>query len=273
MSSFTEEQAKNLKNKAVSITENYLSDLLISDTNKCAKLSYWINDYINFQKQECKFNSRKLIRYERGSIVKVHLGFKIGHEEGGLHYCIVLDKNNALNSDVLTVIPLTSKKKTNNEIHPNDIDLENDIYQMLNLKLKTIAQENNASLVEMKSQIENLKNMLELCKRKFQNVSGNDNSDEEDEFKQMIENFDNLISKYDKKVEVYKNKRKIISKTLNEIKKMKNGSIALVNQITTISKQRIYDPKNTSGIFYGVKLNSERLDRIDEQLVKLYIKN
>ena len=34
-----------------------------------------------------------------------------------------------------------------------------------------------------------------------------------------------------------------IKKVEKEILKMKKGSIALVSQITTISKQRIYDPK------------------------------
>ena len=35
----------------------------------------------------------------------------------------------------------------------------------------------------------------------------------------------------------------LIGKINLELKQMKHGSIALVNQITTISKMRIYDPK------------------------------
>lgn len=50
-------------------------------------------------------------KYKRGSIIKANLGFNVGNEEGGLHYCIVLDKTNALSSGTLTVIPLTSIKE------------------------------------------------------------------------------------------------------------------------------------------------------------------
>ena len=53
-----------------------------------------------------------LRRYKRGEIVKVHLGFNVGSEEGGLHYAVVLDKNNAKSSPVITIIPLTSVKTT-----------------------------------------------------------------------------------------------------------------------------------------------------------------
>lgn len=47
-----------------------------------------------------------------------------------------------------------------------------------------------------------------------------------------------------------------LKKIGEEIARMKEGSVALVNQITTISKIRIYDPRNTrsftlmNGCFY-----------------------
>lgn len=33
---------------------------------------------------------------------------------------------------------------------------------------------------------------------------------------------------------------------------MKEGSIALVNQITTVSKMRIFDPRNLKGVLAGI---------------------
>ena len=47
------------------------------------------------------------------------------------------------------------------------------------------------------------------------------------------------------------NKEKIINleKIEKEIAQMKEGSIALINQITTVSKIRIYDPKNFKRCF------------------------
>lgn len=53
----------------------------------------------------------------------------------------------------------------------------------------------------------------------------------------------------------------------NEINKAKLGSIALVGQITTISKIRIYDPKTNFDILSNVKLSNEKLDRIDQEII------
>ena len=44
-----------------------------------------------------------------------------------------------------------------------------------------------------------------------------------------------------------------------EISKMKKGSIALVSQITTISKQRIYDPKTSSDILANLRVSGNTL--------------
>ncbi len=51
---------------------------------------------------------------------------------------------------------------------------------------------------------------------------------------------------------------------------MKTGSIALVNQIRTISKIRIYDPKTNYDVLSGVKLSNEKLDLIDNEIISLY---
>jgi len=53
-----------------------------------------------------------------------------------------------------------------------------------------------------------------------------------------------------------------------EVSKMKMGSIALVKQIRTISKIRIYDPKTNFDILSNVKLSNERLDMIDNEIIK-----
>lgn len=57
-----------------------------------------------------------------------------------------------------------------------------------------------------------------------------------------------------------------------EIQNLKKGSIALVNQITTISKIRIYDPRKNHDILSGKKLSNEKLDLIDNEISKLFIK-
>lgn len=63
-----------------------------------------------------------------------------------------------------------------------------------------------------------------------------------------------------------------INKMNVEMSKMKKGSIALVSQITTISKQRIYDPQKTGDILSGLHISNESLDLINEKIKQLYVK-
>lgn len=59
-----------------------------------------------------------------------------------------------------------------------------------------------------------------------------------------------------------------IEKMEEEISKMKKDSIALINQITTISKQRIYKDV----VRRNVKLSNESLNLIDNQIIKFFTK-
>lgn len=59
-----------------------------------------------------------------------------------------------------------------------------------------------------------------------------------------------------------------LNKMQTEILKMKHGSIALIHQITTISKQRIYK----TPVLSGIKLSNASLDLIDKKIKKLYTK-
>ncbi|WP_418370051.1 hypothetical protein [[Ruminococcus] torques] len=65
--------------------------------------------------------------------MQVDLGFRIGHEEGGLHYAVVLNKKDSPYSDILTVLPLSSKKEYTT---PNKftIDWGHEIYDKLHQK-------------------------------------------------------------------------------------------------------------------------------------------
>ena len=54
---------------------------------------------------------------------------------------------------------------------------------------------------------------------------------------------------------------------------MKKGSIALLNQITTISKQRIYYPKTSKDLLAGVRLSNKSLDLLDKKMIQLFTKS
>ena len=95
----------------------------------------------------------------------------------------------------------------------------------------------------------------------------------EDEIKQFKENKHGTRA-YAAEIE---NKQRLINNQLNllekmnfEISKMKHGSIALVNQITTISKIRIYDPKKNKDMLSGIKLSEEGLNKIDQEIIKKF---
>ena len=167
-------------------------------------------------------------KYKRGSIIKANLGFNIGNEEGGLHYCIVLDKSNALSSGTLTVIPLTSIKESK-KYNNSTLNLGSEIY--INLK--------------------------KIC----------DNMT-----KKLSEEYEDIWKLPAEKVEQFNTDFKYIKKVEKEISKMKKGSIALVSQITTISKQRIYDPKTSSDILANLRVSDNTLDLIDSKIKELFIK-
>ena len=235
------EEKQNIENKTEYINTvthkqialNQLDSLLtyhIENTNfkKANLLSYWFEDFAKYNLAEETFNPKLLKKYKRGSIIKANLGFNVGNEEGGLHYCIVIDKSNALSSGTLTVIPLTSIKE-NKKYNSTSLNLGNEIY--LNFK--------------------------KIC----DNMSQKFSTEYEDIWKlpaEKVKKF-NLDFKYMKKVE-------------KEISKMKKGSIALVSQITTISKQRIYDPKNSSDILANLRVSNNTLDLIDSKIKELFIK-
>ena len=61
---------------------------------------------------------------------------------------------------------------------------------------------------------------------------------------------------------------KVLIKTKDELLKMKHGSMALVNQITTISKQRVFKEP----LLAKVKISNKSLDLIDKKIKELYTK-
>ena len=229
---------KDLRDNALVALKNYM-DLLDEKNGKI--LAYWLNNYVKYLKEESTFDSQQLLRYKRGSIVKVDLGYRIGSEEGGLHYAIVVETNNAMRNKVITVVPLTSVKPTTDldHLNPRNVFLGNEIYNALTSKLNT--------------EIPIARESLKQVKEKFGTVeSENDVTEIGTQLKQISRQI-----KYCEKIN-------------HEVDKMKQGSIALVGQIITISKQRIYDPKNPSAALFDVRVSDESLNKIDDKIRELF---
>ena len=51
-----------------------------------------------------------------------------------------------------------------------------------------------------------------------------------------------------------------------EIAKLKSGSIALISQITTIDKSRIYTPRKSTDVLYGIKFSDEKMNAINDAI-------
>lgn len=248
-----EDVVKN-KNEAITKLNEYLDSCLLGDNKHIKKtnlLSYWLKDYVGYIEDEDTFDSSKLKEYSRGDIIKVNLGFNVGNEEGGLHYCVVLDKKNAKSHSTLTVVPLSSLKPTTKP-SKTSVPLGNEIYVNLFHKFTVLLDEAKKVLDDSKKELKE----VELLP-------------EDTEEQQIVKNFrhDNVI----KALEKNELRLSLLEKIDNELSQMKDGSIALINQITTVSKQRIYNPKKDFDILSGIKLSKENMNLIDEKIKKFYI--
>lgn len=225
----------NLKDKSIMHKDKSLNRLDLSfikhieleEYKKSELLAYWIYDYAIYHDEEKTFNIAKSGVYSRGDVIKVNLGFNIGNELGGLHYCVVLNKYDNMRNGALNVIPLTSRKD-DKRYDSSSVNIGKELYNIFQEKIKKEKQKLNQILNEL-DKIDNIPISI----------------------KKMIEKEENYIKKMEE-----------------EISKMKKDSIALINQITTISKQRIYKDV----VRRNVKLSNESLNLIDNQIIRFFTK-
>lgn len=218
------------KEKAIEDISNMLDRY--KGTKREYLLASWLSEYCRYIKQEETFNPKYLKRYKRGEIIKVNLGYRLGSEEGGPHYAVVLDKKNSQYSDIITILPLSSKKETT-KLNEYTLDLGYEIYTSLERKAKKV-------------------------------------------FSQSLKNvkINPPVAKPGQEVEIsFDFNKKEVDAIMSEIASMKEGSIGLITQITSISKMRIIKPTRTTDALSGIRLSDDSLNRIDAQILKLYIGN
>ena len=206
---------------------SFMKHIDMEEYKKSELLAYWIYDFAVYHDEEKNFDTTRIRTFKRGDIIKANLGFNIGSELGGLHYCIVLDKFDNPKNASINVIPLTSRKK-NKKYGNMAVNLGKELYSILN---KNLEKENKK---------------FDILLKKL------------DYIEDIPENIQKIIEE----------EKKYINKMNNEINKMKQDSMALINQITTISKQRLFDDR----ILRKVHLSNSSLDLIDIQLIKFFTK-
>lgn len=265
------EAIKSLNN----LLEFYINDPSAKHLKKANLMSFWIKDYVRLINFEEKFDPKKNISYKRGNVVKLNFGFNIGSEYGGLHYGVVLDNKNSHISPVLTVIPLTSVKD-NKAVHNNSVFLGNEIYRSLKLKYDTISkslrdeQEDIAATLKAFSELIDLYQKMTTEAFKF-GLSTNESVQHLEKASKSLSDAMQLHDVWLEKSAHNEKEQEYLNKIGAEISQMKEGSIALVNQITTISKMRIYDPRNLRGVLAGISLSTESMEKINQKVKELYI--
>ena len=243
------------------------------------KQTYWVRDYSRYLNFEDIFKPNKLKEYKRGDIIKVNFGFNLGNEEGGLHYALVVENGNSQSSGVVTVIPL-STEKPGEELSNYEVSLGNELNILVKSKANTVikmcqeqSEKSKKELDEITLELESIEKSNEALEQII-NEASIDNEKETSSVMKIIEEKNNKVAKKmnDLRLEIEDINKRInyAKRIIREVNKMNYGSKALVGQITTISKMRIFDPKNSSDVLAGIKVSSEQLDKVNKKIIELY---
>ena len=235
---------KNIENKnqfliykcnCITDLNDFLNFMINEDYKKAVLLTYWIKDYRRMLANEKNFNSLYRPVYKQGTIVEVNLGYNIGSEYGGLHYGIVLNKKDTKNNQVLTILPLSSKTEKTNKYK---LDLGNELYNLFELKRSTL-----------ENQLQEEKKLVSEELKKLDN-------------ERLLQD----------KLHKVNNELRELDRVKKKICKLKQGSVALVSQITTISKIRISDPISPSDPLYNIIISDTVYKEIENKIQDLFFK-
>ncbi len=255
----TKDIAIQHKKHAVRKINNVFEAFINNPDNKYLKkadlLAYWLENFSEYLLEEQKFDYSKIPSYKRGNVISVNLGFNVGSEQGGLHYAIVLDNDNKQSSPVITIVPLSSGKEE--DTFPRDIFLGNELYDKLKAKYDKLD-------AKIKEELSEAISMQKVIQESLKNLKENPTANTQISLA-------NLLANIEQKIATLTEEEKTLNIYSKELQKLKKGSIALMEQITTVSKMRIYKPKNSNDLLYGVKYSDGAMDKINERMKELFI--
>lgn len=173
----------------------------------------------------------------------------------------MLDVNNALSAPTVTVVPLTSVKQHTdlNRLHFSKLFLGDEIYTSLQTEIDDTLLDVKTTLNYLFEKSKNLKNIqLDTAAPDYAKLT-----------EQKLLELDELEG------EIHKLNQKCyhLDRMRKEIVNMKRGSIALVGQITTVSKIRIYDPLYPADTLANIRLSPELMTKLDEKVRTLFTHN
>lgn len=227
---------------------SYAKYLANKNTTNFERFKTWMHTYIAYKSNESKFNPTYLPKYEQGQIIFVDFGCGIRHEFSYPHYAIVLNTNDRKKNDLLTVVPLTSKKPK----HTNLKSWEHEIaYPIKNLLVDKVVNDFNLygdKYIPLRDKVITFaKNSSALSKDEY------------------AKRYSELVDAGVK--EIYSSNKDVMVFA----EKMSKGSIVELNQIKTISKSRIIFPVKKSHALYDIRIHPNDLTLIQYKLVNHFI--
>ena len=103
---------KTTTNK-IDIACNTFKQVHNSGVSKFHTLDSWLEKESNTFLSETVTQKHTYKKFVRGQVVKVDFGINIGSELCYTHFAIVITKKDSINSDIVTIVPITSKKGSN----------------------------------------------------------------------------------------------------------------------------------------------------------------
>lgn len=264
------------KTTTISNFSTFLDSLINSpeaaDSKRADLICYWLKDFQQYLSQEKEFDATRVKSYKRGDIIKVNLGFNVGSEQGGLRYAVVLDKENRHNAKTITIIPLSSQK-ANKPIYERDIFLGQELYTRLKSKYDSASEKLTQKRSDCDEAMETVTLTLSILRKILTNTPNiaSEPSDEHASIQDLIAAQTENLNHLHKVRKQLHEEEQSLQKISAELHRMRNGSVAKIEQITTISKQRIYDPKKSGDVLDGIRFSDAAMEKINEKLKELYI--
>lgn len=226
--------------KASEIFKKISEPKLYHYNQKFRYLPNWLdNTSYYYQKEATKCLPQNYYYFKRGTVIRVNFGTNLGSEFSNIHFAIVLDKKDSPQKRTLTVLPLTSKQKSDRFSLGREVF--NQTVTLLNTQVKHID-----------SQIKSMKGRIKEASQSTQSLLQADYNQFEKDYNQLEKDFHAL------------------SRVLDIYKVYDKNSYVRVSDITTISKLRIerinrYDPSGK------IRLSSQQMALISQELMKLYL--
>ena len=229
--------------------------------NKFRFLPNWLEKESNLFLSETQNIRKDYNTLKRASLIFVDFGINIGSELSNRHWAVVLNKNDSPKSRNLTVIPISSKEKK------------------FSVKIDEVIQSKSDPFL-----ISILKKLgfeyFSIIHYALTEIRPFDLGESEDIYKELLEEYKDFYD-YEKAKEMYNDGAgmEVLATAIKKLKNLFNHyerfnkvSYAKCDQIKTISKDRIIylndlDPCGK------IKVSNETLDRIDEKLKELYLKD